>query len=262
MIEIKVFYLVDNNEDDIIHKTAILLILGKVITVSQLKKEIAEILASENGIYLFSMESIKIEQISIIRGEMLDELKIDQSYSLQLRNTQTQLIPIKKLNTSNQTTLQHLTISGFNLMDSEIQISCEILDIEGRLKLFPNFQGSKISVLIFRPNPKIHFTIGGDCSALNIKSSVIDKLRLQELCVGAPAEIIGRIFKSYKRSDNQELLILEDGSVIGSLDIHEVELHGPNTTIGIHADASSKILSIEIADNTKIKNRFVATEKS
>ena len=151
---------------------------------------------------------------------------------------------------------------GFNLMDSEIQISCEILDIEGRLKLFPNFQGSKISVLIFRPNPKIHFTIGGDCSALNIKGSFIDKLRLQELCVGAPAEIIGRIFKSYKRSDNQELLILEDGSVIGSLDIHEVELHGPNTTIGIHADASSKILSIEIADNTKIKNRFVATEKS
>lgn len=250
------------NEEDIIHKTEILMLLNTTIIVSQLKKALADVLANKDGIYLFSVDTIKIEQIAIVRGGGIDELLIDQQYSLHLRNTQMQLIPIKKLHTVNQTNVQHLTVSGFNLMDTEIQVSCDILDIEGRLKLFPNFQKSTISVLVFRPNPKIHFTIDGDCSALNIKNSFIDKLRLQELCVGAPAEIVGKIFKSYKRSDNQELLILENGSVLGSLDIHEVELHGPNTTIGIHTDASSKILNIEIADNTKIKNRFATTPKN
>ncbi len=260
MLKLKASYLIATAEDEIIHKSELLSYSDNRLVLEQIRTDISELLASRDGIYLFSDATIKIEQLSIVSGEVLDALLIDQSYSLQLKNMQAAIIPIRALRTLGETRVQHLTISGFDLMDTELQLHCDILELEGKLKLFPNFKDCQISIAKIHPSPRLHYMQNGECSELRVERSFIDRLKLQGLCVGSPPEIIGRVFKAYRRRDNQELLVLIDSSIVGSLDIHELELHGPNTTLGIYTDATSKILNIEISDNTKIKNRLLATD--
>lgn len=259
MLEIKVSYLVEDFEEDgsPLHKHTILRLLGNSIDLAELRQDVADDLADDEGVYLFSEMRIVILGVSIIRGTKIDELLIDQPDSFSIKNTQTGLIPINEIKTIDHVKNQKITMSGFDFADTQMCVFCDLVSIEGRVNLFPDIKNSKISVLNIKPDPAFHYVSGGFASCLRITKSFLDKASISNVCVGSPAETVAKVFKGYKRIDNQDLLVLEDGSTIGSLDIHEVLFHGPHTNINILTDASSQILNIEISDNTKVKNRLL-----
>ena len=259
MLEIKVSYLVEDFEEDgsPLHKNSVLRLLGDSIDLAELRQDVADDLADDEGVYLFSEMRIVILSVSIIRGSKIGTLLIDQPDALSIKNTQTILIPIDNIKTTDHVKNQRISMSGFDLSDTQMCVACDLVAIEGRVNLFPNITNSKISIMNIDPDPTFHYVSGGFASCLKIKNSFLGKISISNACVGSPPETVAKVFKGYKRIDNQDLLVLEDGSTIGSLDIHEVIFHGPHTNINILTDASSKILNIEIADNTKVKNRLV-----
>jgi hypothetical protein len=262
MLEIKVSYLIEDFEEngDPLHKSSIFNILEDSIILQNIRNDIADLIADTLGVFLFSESAIMITSISIIRGSKIDSVIIDQSESIILKNTQNTIIPIKKIETTEIVSSKKIHLTGFDFTDTEIKIICEILDIDGNSNLFPNITDSRISILNIHPTPKFHYFSGSSGSCMRIKRSVIDKIKIRNACVGNPPEIISRILKGYRRIDNQDVLSLEDSSLISTLDIHEIEFHGPNTSININTDGTSKILNIEISDNTKIKNRCHTTD--
>lgn len=262
MLEIKVSYLIEDFEEngDPLHKSSIFNILEDCIMLQEIRNDIADYIADTLGVFLFSESTIIINNISIIRGSKIDQIIIDQNDNITFKNTQSSIIPIKKIATIENIVSKQIHLTNFDFADTEIEVSCEMLYIDGVSNLFPNISDSNISILNFHPSPKFHYFAGGSGSCLRIKNSKIDKIKIRNACVGNPPEAISKMFKGYRRIDNQDLLSLENTCLVGTLDIHEIEFHGPNTSININTDGTSKVLNIEIADNTKIKNRCHTTD--
>jgi len=208
------------------------------------KLKIIDRLSDDFGILVFP-NIIQITNIQILMGNMIDLIEIDQSHSVSIKNAQTSSIQLFNLITTSSTRCFLIEVVGVDISGCHISIEADVLQLGGRFDLFPSIDNSEIGFLNIKTNPTFHYD-DQIHSPLIISSSLIGKIVILNVCVGG-------LDDDESSLKIHELIQMIENTIVQTLNILHLEFHSDDAQIGIHIDSSSRLLNIEIEDNTKVR---------
>lgn len=178
-------------------------------------------------------------------GNIIDMIEIDQSHSVSIKNTQPSNIQLFNLITTLSTRCFLIEIVGVDISGCHISIEADVLQLGGRFDIFPSIDNSEIGFLNLKPNPTFHYD-DQIHTPMIISSSLISKIVILNVCVGG-------LDDDESSLKIHELIQMIENTIVQTLNILHLEFHNDDAQIGIHIDSSSRLLNIEIEDNTKVR---------
>ena len=236
----KVAYHVDDEMEDsnsfgIIEVTT----QGNNIDLNDVRLKISKNLTNINKQIAFP-SLITVNKISVISANIIENIEIDQVHSFFIRNLTGQDLIIKNIQTTGDN-CSLISIHGFDLSNTHVSAISDFVKFDNCSCVFPIFNDSRIGLISFVFKDIFHFN--QSCNTLRVKSSLVGKIHIQNLCIGTD--------DSY--SQTFELLDLKDGTVVDILNIQYVDFHSEFIKVEIALDKMSKLLNIEAEDDTKLK---------
>lgn len=214
------------------------------IVFKDVKIRVIDKISDDFGILVFP-NIVQITSIQILLGHMIDLIEIDQSHSVTFRNTQSVNIQLFNLITTQTTKCFLIELVGIDVSGCHISIEADVLQLNGKFDVFPSIDNSEIGFLNIKPNPLFHYD-DQIHSPMIVSNSLIGKIVILNVCVGGLADDDSSL-------TIHDLIQIVDNTIVQTLNILHLDFHGDDTQIGIHIDSSSRLLNIEIEDNTKVR---------
>jgi hypothetical protein len=214
------------------------------IIFKDIKGSILDKISDDFGILVFPSR-IQITRIDISIGRLIDLIEIDQSHSVSFKNSQNANISLLNLITTQSTRCFLIEISNIDVSGCHVSIEVDVLQIHGNFNIFPSIDSSDISFLNINPKNTFHYD-DQTHSPMIVSNSLIGKIVVMNICVGG-------LVDDELDISTHDLVKIIDNTIVQTLNILHLDFHDDGTQIGIYIDSTSRLLNIEIEDNTKIK---------